>query len=575
MGTVRSKTLFIILATLIIAFALAYLPLRLILLDSFLQLEQQQVSQDVQRVESALRGSIADLDRLAGNFSDWDDTYAYMTDPDPSYIAANYPEEMLLETRVELIMLVDRRGQTVYGRYFNQTTRTDVPPPARLASLRLADPLIRPTEHLSRTLGLLMLPDGPMLLVARPILTSTSSGTPQGTFLMGSYLDPARVSDLAQTTHLKVDVYRAEDRQMPDDVRSAQTDLLGAPLVVRPLGDEQVAGFTLVPDIFGAPGLIIRVEEPREIYARGLTSLRYFSIMLLVVVLLCGAVMIWLLERSVLARLSHLINRVSAIGAHSDPLERISLAGRDEFALLAQTINTTLDSLARAQQERRRAEAASIEAKNDFIATVSHELRTPLTPIVGYVDLLLLGEGGHISDNQQHFLHTIKGNALRMRLLIEDLLEIGRLDSGKLVLELAPVALDAAVNEVLMLLQVDIQRKGLRVELDLEPDLPRPQGDVKRLGQVITNLVSNALKYTPAPGTIWVRTRSTDTAVLIEVEDTGIGMTFEQQEQLFTRFYRADGPLRESVSGTGLGLSIARAFIELHGGTITVRSQPG
>ena len=221
-------------------------------------------------------------------------------------------------------------------------------------------------------------------------------------------------------------------------------------------------------------------------------------------------------------------------------------------------------------------EVEADRAKRDFIATVSHELRTPLTPIRGFVDLLMLGAVGELSETQREMLNTIKNNTMRMVSLVEDLLEIGRLEAGKITLNTAPANMNQLVRDTVGMWNLELEKKEMTLILELDETLSMVEYDTKRVGQVLTNLVSNAIKYTYTGGTVTIRTfRNAEDLIQIDVQDTGVGLTPDQQKNLFKRFYRADSPLRDEVGGTGLGLSIAKSFIELHNGDMWVQSVYG
>jgi len=215
-------------------------------------------------------------------------------------------------------------------------------------------------------------------------------------------------------------------------------------------------------------------------------------------------------------------------------------------------------------------------AKRDFISSVSHELRTPLTSIKGYVDLLLLGAAGPLSEGQQSFLSVVKNNANRLMDLINDILEIGRIDADKIQLNFELVAMGDIFQDVLQTMRAEIERKTTMVKTEVAPELPQIPADLRRVTQVVLNLVSNAVKYTYPGAQVTLRTFINPAGLLqIDVEDNGVGISPEQQQHLFRRFYRADNPLRDEVGGTGLGLSIAKSFVELHGGEMWVQSESG
>ncbi len=214
-------------------------------------------------------------------------------------------------------------------------------------------------------------------------------------------------------------------------------------------------------------------------------------------------------------------------------------------------------------------------AKNEFISLVSHELRTPLTSIKGYVDLLLDGEVGDLEPEQHEFLEIVGSNAERLVGLINDLLDISRIEAGRIELNLAPVALGPLLDRILTSFRPQLDDKRQQVSLTVAPDLPPVLADEDRLTQVFANLLSNAHKYTPAGGRIDVSVRADERAVTVDIVDSGIGMSDDELASLFTRFFRARNRTTQEVGGTGLGLSITRSLVELHHGTITVTSEPG
>jgi signal transduction histidine kinase len=213
--------------------------------------------------------------------------------------------------------------------------------------------------------------------------------------------------------------------------------------------------------------------------------------------------------------------------------------------------------------------------KTEFVTVVTHELRSPLTSIAGYLDLLLEEEGREGAEAREAYLQIVKRNADRLMELINDLLDLARLEAGKLELKHSPLDLAGLIQEVSGALRPQIEGKGQHLRLDLATPLPVVTGDPERLTQILLNLVSNAHKYTPQGGSITVATRAERAGVCIAVQDTGIGLSSEEQQQLFTKFFRAQHPLVREAGGTGLGLAIARALVELHGGTLTVVSTPG
>ena len=213
-------------------------------------------------------------------------------------------------------------------------------------------------------------------------------------------------------------------------------------------------------------------------------------------------------------------------------------------------------------------------AKTDFMSTVSHELRTPLTSISGYLELLLDAEPGELSDVQLRMLEVIGRNTRRLRDLIEDILTLSKIESGDFRTEPGPVDLAQVIERGAAAVSPAAARASVGLHLDVRGPLPLT-GDGVQLDRVLTSLLSNAVKFTPADGTVTVRAERRDDTTVLTVADTGIGIPAGEQQALFARFFRATNAIHHAVPGTGLGLAIVRTIVDKHGGTIDVDSAEG
>ena len=212
--------------------------------------------------------------------------------------------------------------------------------------------------------------------------------------------------------------------------------------------------------------------------------------------------------------------------------------------------------------------------KSEFVATVSHELRTPMTAIKGYVELLLKGAVGALNPQQQRFLEIVQSNTERLSTLVNDLLDISRIEAGKIIFAPQAVRLAEIVEEVLQEARRVAEKEGrtMTFHSEVPEDLPPVWGDPERIRQILENLVSNGYRYTPDGGEVVVRARVVDDEVQVAVSDNGIGIPPSEQEHVFDRFYRGEHPLVMASAGTGLGLSIVRHLVEMHRGRIWVES---
>ncbi len=213
--------------------------------------------------------------------------------------------------------------------------------------------------------------------------------------------------------------------------------------------------------------------------------------------------------------------------------------------------------------------------KNEFVSTVSHELRTPLTSIKGYVDLIVDGEAGEINEIQREFLEIVQENSDRLVSLINDMLDISRIESGRIHLKVEPIEITDLIVGAAGTFKTMADQSSVELVTSVTEDIPRAAGDRDRIGQVLMNLVSNAIKYSPGGGTATIAARRDGDDVIVEVSDTGIGIKPEDQAGLFSKFYRVDSSLTRDIGGTGLGLSICKSIVELLGGRIWAESEFG
>ncbi len=223
-------------------------------------------------------------------------------------------------------------------------------------------------------------------------------------------------------------------------------------------------------------------------------------------------------------------------------------------------------------------------AKSEFVSFVSHELKTPMTSIKGYADLLAAGAMGALNEIQQQSLNTIRGNVDRMATIVSDLTDIARIESGRMRLEMKAIPFQGVIDDVIRTVQGQYDAKEQTLIKEIEPDLPPVWGDHVRLVQVLTNLMSNGYKYTPVGGMIRLAvkrsaniwdSKGVPEVLHVSVQDTGYGISSEDQKKIFTKFFRAEDRAIREAPGTGLGLNIFKLLVELGGGRAWFESEPG
>jgi PAS domain S-box-containing protein len=216
-----------------------------------------------------------------------------------------------------------------------------------------------------------------------------------------------------------------------------------------------------------------------------------------------------------------------------------------------------------------------VTARRDLVSAVSHDVRTPLATIGAYVQLLESGDAGELTEGQRAMVDVIEENLRRTYAITDDLLALSRVEREAAEHPRTEVLIGDLVEQVVRAVEPSARARHLELRTDVQLDAVRVAGHPGQLDRALSNLLTNAVKFTPEGGTITVRGRMERNAVVLEVSDTGLGIAPEEQEKIFERFYRSDNARRRRISGTGLGLAIAREIAAMHGGTITVASAPG
>ena len=348
--TLRKKTLLFIGLTLVGLIASLYAVSRVVLLRSYAALEDQDTRKNLDRAVSALMDDLSTLDQEGTDYSDWDQTYTFMHGGYPNYPKSEFPIEGFLRLRVTGVLLVDTSGRQIFSQAVDLRKRAVVPFPAGfLPHIAPGSFLISLNDPQKKNEGILLLPEGPLLVVAQPIVTSQGKGPVAGTLVMTRTLNDDEVAHLAQLTHLSLSVRRFDDPGMPEDFLRARGAMNQGATSIQPLDTNTIAGYQRLDDVYGKPALLLRMELPRGIYQQGQASLLHFLILLLAAGLVFAAVALLVLERTVLSRLFTLTKGVAEIGASGDLSARVALTGRDELSSLGDTINRMLAGLESAQ----------------------------------------------------------------------------------------------------------------------------------------------------------------------------------------------------------------------------------
>jgi signal transduction histidine kinase len=285
----------------------------------------------------------------------------------------------------------------------------------------------------------------------------------------------------------------------------------------------------------------------------------------IVLALLLGFVLSW----SVIGPIQRIDSRLAAI-ASGNFSGQVDVTNRDELGALATNVNRMNDELQRLYKEL---EAAS-QHKSDFLASMSHELRTPLNAIIGFSQVLREGMVGEVNEKQKEYLEDILSSGNHLLSLINDVLDLSKVEAGQVELDVAPFSLPDALESGVVMVRERATKDGVQVTIAESSGVNVVDGDERRVRQVIFNLLSNAVKFTPAGGSVDVRTAQVNGEVRVSVADTGPGIAREDLDRIFEEFQQTEAGL-EQREGTGLGLALSKRLVELHGGQIWVESEIG
>ena len=254
-----------------------------------------------------------------------------------------------------------------------------------------------------------------------------------------------------------------------------------------------------------------------------------------------------------------------------DELEALS----EQFNKMAVDLKESYSSLERKVEERTRDLEVATRHKSEFLANMSHELRTPLNAIIGFSEVLQERMFGEMNEKQTEYIDDIHGSGKHLLSLINDILDLSKIEAGRMELDLATFSVPEAIGNALTLIRERALRHGIELTASIDPAVGAISADERKFKQILLNLLSNAVKFTPEGGRVVVAAQPAHGMIEVSVTDTGIGIALEDQEAVFEEFRQVGKDYTRKAEGTGLGLALTRKFVELHGGKIRLKSEPG
>jgi two-component sensor histidine kinase/sensor domain CHASE-containing protein len=554
----RRKTIFLTGITFLCSFLLLYSVSIFIIEDGFIKVEQRDVEINVDRALDAVSNDINNLKTMNRDWAWWDDTYEFIEDMNPDYINACLGDESISGLRLNLVIYINSNGQPVFAKGFDLQDEKEVPISDSVKKLIQMDSMllnhIEPQQGYS---GIILLPEGNLLITSYAIKNSKGEGQVKGTLIFGRYLDEEELLRLASITHMSLTLHRLDNEQLPDDFRAVFPSFSSnKKIIVRPLNEKRVAGYTIINDINGSPALILRVDLPRVIYNQGIMSINYFLILLISVTLIFGSISIMLIEKQVISRILRLNNDVTKIKKSKNPSENVVVQGKDEISHLSMSINDMLgtlkhyrDHLEEMVEVRTSQLNKSLQEKEVLLREVHHRVKNNMQ----VVSSILMLQTQNINDeNTLNIFNESNNRILSIALVHEKLCQSENFENinvKEYIHELASnlLTMYGATGKVKCEINVE------NVTLDINNSVP--------CGLIINELVTNSLKHAFAQGrqgTIKITFKPKDNNMLqLCVSDDGSGIP-------------KDMDIRNTES---LGLKLAIALVEdqLNGEIILLR----
>jgi signal transduction histidine kinase len=318
-----------------------------------------------------------------------------------------------------------------------------------------------------------------------------------------------------------------------------------------------------------ANGTRAQMDDLIEANARSQQTARNVFIGVAIGAIALALVLGFALAWSVIGPIQRIDARLAGI-ADGDFSEHVDVVNRDELGALAANVNRTNDELQHVYAELE----DTSRHKSEFLASMSHELRTPLNAIIGFSQVLRDRMFGPVNEKQEEYLDDILSSGNHLLSLINDVLDLSKVEAGQVELEIRPFSVREALERGVVTVRAHASENGVEVSLASDPDVGVVEGDERRITQVILNLLSNAVRFTPSGGEVDVTAERVNGEVTIAVSDTGPGIAAEDHDRIFEEFQQAEAGL-EQRDGTGLGLALSKRLVELHGGRIWLESEPG
>lgn len=374
LSSIRSKIVLSIVVSIFLLSFFIYLVSNRLLLKSYEEIEKSQVTQDLQRAEDSIENIIDQLGIKLIDWAWWDDTYQFIEDKNEDYITSNLGNASLANLKINAMVFMDVNHNVVYKKLVNIESKKELPFESISEHLKVKDKNFLSMTPGSFTKGILLLPEGPMIISSSSILNSEGTGEPKGIILFGRFIDDELKEEIKALTHLNLNIYNFQDLSLPNDVSEAKKKISETDSsFVKPLSNSIILGFSVLNDVYGNPAIVLKTESTREVYDQGKKTLISFMVLAILTVIVFGILIIVLFEIFFIYRFSFLSREVRDIGETKNFKSRVTEGKRDEIGEFARTINQMLSALSGAidKEEKFNKEILTSEQKlNDRLQEI-------------------------------------------------------------------------------------------------------------------------------------------------------------------------------------------------------------
>lgn len=570
--SIRLK-IFLVLIAVLGVLSLVYIGLsNTIILPGFEKLQNEFALEDHNRCISEIHNEIDYINDFNADWAMWDDVYEFILHNHQDFIESNL-DGIFRSTKMNLIYFVDLKGQVIWGGSYDFETRKTVSiEEFQPESLPQTFDVLVGNNNESIVKGIYLTSYCPVLISKQPILKTNGEGPVVGFLIMGRFLNEQIITDICEHANTSFNIKILDRSEISNQELNIINKLKqGQDKVTHHIGEQESRIYSFLTDIENSSLLFLSVDVSHEVLQRGKATINTAIILIfLALVSIFYSVFIFI-DSMIFQRLETIKNDINKVHNFKDLSLRTEVIGSDEIGFLGQSYNSMLDSLKEVEDQLQHAN----KIKSMFLANMSHEIRTPMNAIIGFGDLLMDED---LTDVQRDYTSAIRDAGQNLLTIINDILDLSKIESGKMNMEIINCNLGNIIRYVDSVMRPLASKKDIKFEVLQCSELPAViKTDSTRLCQCLTNLVSNAIKFTDK-GHVYVnvsmKQESDETSIYFEVEDTGIGIPFERQKEIFDSFTQADCTTTRKFGGTGLGLTITKQMSEMLGGSLTVKSKP-